>query len=295
MKIEVQENQKRIDKYLSEQTEYSRTLIQKMLDEEYILVNDSKVKSNYKVSEGDIIEIKDGFVEETNIEPEDIKLDIIFEDDDLIIINKPSGMVVHPGNGNNSGTLVNALMFHTKTLSDKNGEIRPGIVHRIDKDTSGLIIVAKNNKCHELLTEGFTNKTINREYLALLVGNVPSDTATIDASIGRDPHDRKKMKVTEINAKEAVTHLTVLERLGGYTLVRLKLDTGRTHQIRVHMKYIGYPVHNDPVYHKAGTAFGQFLHSARLNFIHPITKEKLSFEVEPPKEFSNFIAELKNK
>ena len=293
MKIKVEKNQPRIDKYLSEITEYSRTLIQKMLDQGFILVNGQIIKANSALKANDLIEIKDGFKEEINITPENIALDIVYEDDDLIVINKPSGMVVHPGNGVSSGTLVNALMHHTKDLSSNSGEIRPGIVHRIDKDTSGLIIVAKNNKSHELLAEGFANKTIKREYIALLIGELNSDTATVDAPIGRDPVHRKKMAVTEKNAKKAVTHLKVIKRYNDYTLVNLNLETGRTHQIRVHMKYIGYPIYNDPVYtnHKC-TSFGQFLHSKRLDFIHPISNKHLVFEVDLPDEFNKFLKSL---
>ena len=293
MEIVVDVNQQRIDKYLTEVTEYSRSVIQNMLETGDILVNDHLVKANYLVREGDVILVRMGFVKEITITGEDIALDIIYEDDDLMVINKPSGMVVHPGNGNASGTLVNALINHTNKLSNSNGEIRPGIVHRIDKDTSGLIITAKNNQSHELLAEGFKNKTITREYVALLVGELKTDTATIDAPIGRDVHERKRMAVTDRNAKKAITHLTVMERYEGYTLVRLKLETGRTHQIRVHMQYIGYPVFNDPVYTKEkATTFGQFLHSAKLDFIHPITKEKLTFECPLPKDFEQFLETL---
>jgi len=293
MKITVEENQTRLDKYLSENTEYSRSMIQKMLTDGFILVNGETVKPKYNLKENDEIEIKDGFIQELTIEGEDMPLDVVYEDEDLIVINKPSGMVVHPGNGNTSGTLVNALINHTNKLSDLNGEVRPGIVHRIDKDTSGLILVAKNNKAHELLGDAFKNKTIKREYIALLVGDFKSDTATIDAPIGRDPSDRKKMIVTEKNAKEAITHLTVIKRYGDYTLANLKLETGRTHQIRVHLKYIGYPVHNDPVYIKNKTTeFGQFLHSAKLEFMHPIKKELLVFESPLPKEFKEFLEKL---
>jgi 23S rRNA pseudouridine1911/1915/1917 synthase len=293
MEVVVDVNQKRIDRYLADYLKESRNTIQKMIDEEYILVNDKKTKANHELKVGDKVLIKDGFTKEMNIVPEKIKLDIVYEDHDLMIINKPSGMVVHPGNGNSSGTLVNALMAYTKDLSDGSAEFRPGIVHRIDKDTSGLIIVAKNNKCHELLAEDFKNKNIHREYIALLIGEFKNDTATIDAPIGRDKLDRKKMCVTDINSKKAVTHLTVLKRYEGYTLVKLALETGRTHQIRVHMKYIGYPVFNDPVYtnHKC-TSFGQFLHSASVDFIHPITKEHLHFECPLPKEFADYLNTL---
>lgn len=296
MKILVTDDNIRIDKYLTTQTEYSRSTIQKMIESNNILVNNKPTKSNYILRNNDEITIDENFNEETDIEPENIKLDIIYEDNDLMVINKPSGMVVHPGNGNTSHTLVNALMGYTSNLSNTNGEFRPGIVHRIDKDTSGIIIVAKNNKAHELLAEGFKNKTIKREYTALLIGELPTETATIDAPIGRDKEERKRMCVTPDNSKHAVTHLNVLKRYKGYTLVNLSLETGRTHQIRVHMKYIGYPVYNDPVYtNMKTTPFGQFLHSRSVDFIHPITKEKLHFEAPLPTEFQEFIDNLESR
>lgn len=294
MEVKVVEgNNERIDKYLSANTELSRTLISKMIDEEFILVNDKKTKSNYKVKDGDLITIDESFKQETDIIPEKIDLDIVYEDDDIIIINKPSGMVVHPGNGNYSGTLVNGLMYYTNNLSDLNGEVRPGIVHRIDKDTSGLIMIAKNNKSHEVLSEYFQNKTITRTYIALIKGELNTNSATIDAPIGRSENDRKKMAVTAKNSKNAVTHLTVLKRYKGYTLVKLKLDTGRTHQIRVHMAYIGHPVYNDPVYtNDKCSDFGQFLHSYSMDFIHPITKEEKHFECELPEYFASHLEYL---
>mgnify|MGYP003571269049 CR=1 FL=1 len=283
----------RIDKYLAEETEYSRSTIQKMISDGFIKVNGKSVKANFILKVKDLIEIDESFKEDVDIEAEDIKLDIVYEDDDLMVINKPSGMVVHPGSGNMEHTLVNALMGYTNNLSDNNGEFRPGIVHRIDKDTSGLMLVAKNNKAHELLAEGFKNKTITREYIALLIGEFKTDRATIDAPIGRDKKDRKIMCVTDVNAKNAVTHLKVLKRYKGYTLVNLKLETGRTHQIRVHMKYIGYPVYNDPVYTNSKTTdFGQFLHSSMVDFKQPITGEHLHFEADLPKEFKNFLDSL---
>ena len=294
MEVKVVEgNSERIDKYLSTNTELSRTLISKMIDDEFILVNGKKTKSNYKVKDGDLITIDESFKQETDIVPEKMDLDIVYEDDDIIIINKPSGMVVHPGNGNYSGTLVNGLMYYTNNLSDINGEVRPGIVHRIDKDTSGLIMIAKNNKSHEVLSKYFQNKTITRTYIALIKGELNTNSATIDAPIGRSENDRKKMAVTAKNSKNAVTHLTVLKRYKGYTLVRLKLDTGRTHQIRVHMSYIGHPVYNDPVYtNDKCSDFGQFLHSYSMDFVHPITKEKLHFECELPEYFASHLEYL---
>ncbi len=294
MKIIVTENPERLDKYLANNTEYSRTLITKMLDNDYIRVNGKIEKPSYKVKVNDCIEITEGFVEETNIVPVKMDIDIVYEDNDLIVVNKPSGLVVHPGSGNYDNTLVNGLMHYTQNLSDINGEERPGIVHRIDKDTSGLLLIAKNNKSHAILSEYFKNHdNIKREYLALICGNFPHDSATIDAPIGRDPKDRKKMTVTDINSKEAITHLKVIKKYKEYTLVSLILETGRTHQIRVHMNYIGYPIYNDPVYNtKKCTKFGQFLHSYKMDFIHPIIGKEMHFESPLPEEFKNFIDSL---
>lgn len=296
MELLVEEGNLRVDKYLANNTEYSRSLIAKMIENEYILVNGKKTKNNYVLKDGDRIEIKDGFIEPLDVIPENIDLNIVYEDDDIIVINKESGMVVHPGNGNNHGTLVNALLYHTNKLSDINGEVRPGIVHRIDKDTSGLMVVAKNNKAHEILADALSKHEIKRDYIALLKGEFLSDTATIDAPIGRDKLNRKKMTVTAENSKEAITDMRVIKRYKGYTLVRLSLHTGRTHQIRVHMEYIGYPVYNDPVYTKdQATEFGQFLHSASIDFIHPITKEHMHFECELPVYFKEFLDTLEEK
>lgn len=294
MLITVTEENIRLDKYLANNTEYSRSTIMKMLDSDYILVNGKKEKPSYKVKENDNIEITDGFKEETNIVPVKMNIDIVYEDNDIIIINKPSGLVVHPGSGNYDNTLVNGLMHYTNNLSDINGEERPGIVHRIDKDTSGLLLVAKNNKSHAILTEYFKNhENIKREYIALICGNFPHDSATIDAPIGRNPKDRKRMAVTADNSKEAITYMKVLKKYKDYTLVSCVLKTGRTHQIRVHMNYIGYPIYNDPVYNtKAATSFGQFLHSYKMDFIHPITKKEMHFEAPLPPEFQEFIDSL---
>ena len=294
MKITVTENQERLDKYLANNTEYSRSIITKMLDANYITVNEKQEKASYKVRINDVIEIKEGFIEETDIVPVEMSIDIIYEDNDIIVVNKPSGLVVHPGSGNYDNTLVNGLMHYTQSLSDINGEERPGIVHRIDKDTSGLLLIAKNNKSHAILTEYFKNhQNIKREYLCLICGNFPHESATIDAPIGRDPKDRKKMAVTADNSKEAITHLKVLKKYKEHTLVSLILETGRTHQIRVHMNYIGYTVYNDPVYNtKKCTDFGQFLHSYKMDFIHPITKKEMHFEAPLPNEFQTFIDSL---
>lgn len=296
MELIVEEENLRIDKYLAEKTEFSRSTIAKMIENEFILVNDKKTKNNYLVKNGDKISINEDFIEPLDITPEDIPLNIVYEDDDIIVLNKESGMVVHPGNGNSHGTLVNALLYHTNKLSDLNGEVRPGIVHRIDKDTSGLMVVAKTNKAHQILAEDLSRHEIKREYIALLKGEFLSDTATIDAPIGRDKINRKKMTVTAENSKDAITDMKVLKRYKGFTLVRLSLHTGRTHQIRVHMNYIGYPVYNDPVYtNDKTTDFGQFLHSASIDFEHPITKKHMHFECDLPKYFSDFLETLEEK
>lgn len=290
MEVEVL-REERIDKYLAEELGISRSTVKKMIDEGFVLVNGKKAKASLILSEADELFVKDGFIKEASFEAEDIPINIVYEDDDLLVINKKSGMVVHPGNGNTSGTLVNALMHYTKNLSNKEA-FRPGIVHRIDKDTSGLMLVAKNDKAHDILAEGFKNKTIKREYIALVCGVIQEDSGVIDAPIGRDAKDRKKMCVTSENSKKAVTHFKVLKRYENYTLLRLILDTGRTHQIRVHMKYIGHPVYNDPVYGKAYNDFGQFLHSASIDFEQPTTHEHLHFECDVPKEFQDFLDTL---
>lgn len=290
MEVEVL-REERIDKYLAEELGISRSTVKKMIDEGFVLVNGKKAKASLILSDADELFVKDGFIKEASFEAEDIPINIVYEDDDLLVINKKSGMVVHPGNGNTSGTLVNALMHYTKNLSNKEA-FRPGIVHRIDKDTSGLMLVAKNDKAHDILAEGFKNKTIKREYIALVCGVIGEDSGVIDAPIGRDAKDRKKMCVTSENSKKAVTHFKVLKRYEHYTLLRLILDTGRTHQIRVHMKYIGHPVYNDPVYGKAYNDFGQFLHSASIDFEQPTTHEHLHFECDVPKEFQDFLDTL---
>lgn len=291
MLIKVEKSNIRIDKYLKDELDISRSQIKKMIESEFILVNDLPIKASYLVLENDLITVKDGFVKEMDVKPDDIKLDIVYEDDDLIVVNKASGMVVHPGNGNVDKTLVNALMHHT-SLSD-NEKMRPGIVHRLDKDTSGLIIAAKNNKTHELLTEMFKNKKVEKQYIALVVGKITEDTGTIDAPIGRDPHDRKKMTVTDRNSKESISDFKVLKRYKGYTLLELSLITGRTHQLRVHLKYIGYPIYNDPVYTRGkSSSFGQFLHSSKLIFIHPTNNKKLEFISDVPTEFKKHLETL---
>ena len=298
MEIEVVDNEMiRLDKYLMNNTDMSRSKIQKMIDNGNVLVNQKMVKSSYLVKENDLILINE-LDEDTDIVPENIPLDIVYEDDYLLVVNKPSGMVVHPALGNYRGTLVNALMYHCNNLSQINGSIRPGIVHRIDADTSGLLLVAKNDNVHNDLAKQISDKTVVRKYLALVQGVILEDTATIDAPIGRDIHDRKKMCVTAGNSKEAITHIRVLERYKDSTLIECVLETGRTHQIRVHMNYINHPVVNDPVYgYKKldDKEFGQMLHAKEIGFVHPITKEFLDFKVEPPEKFNEILEMYKNK
>lgn len=291
MIIENKDIGKRIDKYLGENTEYTRSKIQKMIENKNILVNNKEIKPSYILKENDKLEITE-YIEETDILPENIPLDIYYEDDDLIVVNKPSGMVVHPAPGNYTGTLVNALLYHTKNLSSVNTNVRPGIVHRIDADTSGLLIVAKNDKAHNILAEAIQKKEVTRQYIALVEGIITEDTATIDAPIGRDANNRKKMCVTSTNSKEAVTHIKVLERYNKATLIRCKLETGRTHQIRVHLNYINHPVVNDPVYgykKLIDEKFGQMLHAEKLSFVHPTTKKYMEFTAPVPDKFNEIL------
>ena len=299
MEIEVSNTDNvRLDKYLMNNTEYSRSKIQKMIDNGNILVNDKVVKASYSVKDNDIIYINLDDLEDTNITPEDIPLDIVYEDDYLIVVNKPSGMVVHPAPGNYHGTLVNALMHHCNNLSSINGNVRPGIVHRIDADTSGLLLVAKNDIVHQDLAKQISEKSVVRKYVCLVHGVILEDSATIDAPIGRDTANRKKMCVTGDNSKEAVTNIRVLERYKDSTLIECVLETGRTHQIRVHMAYINHPVVNDPVYgyNKLDDKdFGQMLHAKEIGFVHPITHEFLDFKVEPPKKFYDILEKYKNR
>lgn len=296
VQIKVEESGKRIDQYLISVLNVSRSKVQKMLEQDLVLVNGKKVKRSYIVKVEDIIEVGNYQEEEMSVEPENIPLDIIYEDDDVIVVNKPNGMVVHPGNGNTHGTLVNALLYHSKELSDINGEFRPGIVHRIDAFTTGLLMVAKNNKAHEFLAHQLEEKTTYRKYYALVWGVIPNDTGTINAPIGRDLKDRKKMAVTSINSKKAVTHFRVLERFSKVTLIELQLETGRTHQIRVHMNYIGYPVVNDPVYGKKPLIdeSGQCLHAKELGFVHPKTREYMEFTSELPAKFISILDHFKD-
>lgn len=292
MLFEVENDGIRIDKYLMDKLDVSRSKIQKLIDNDNILVNDKKVKSSYILKSDDIINVNMDMDDEVHIAPEDIPLDIVYEDEYLLVVNKPSGMVVHPAPGNYSNTLVNALMYHCNKLSGVNGSIRPGIVHRIDADTSGLLLVAKNDLVHNDLAKQIKEKTVKREYIALVHGIINEDSATIDAPIGRDVNNRKKMAVTADNSKDAVTHIFVLERLNNATLIKCVLETGRTHQIRVHLNYINHPIVNDPVYglkKQENSSFGQMLHAKTIGFIHPITKEYLEFSSEVPQEFTDIV------
>lgn len=293
----------RLDAYISKEIEdLSRSMIQKLLEEDKINVNGKIEKPSYKVQEGDIIEVTIEEPKEVKIEAQDIPLDIIYEDNDILVVNKQKGLVVHPANGNPDGTLVNAIMAHCKdSLSGIGGELRPGIVHRLDKDTSGLLIIAKNDKAHIQVSEQIKNREVKKTYIALVRGTIAEDEATINMPIGRSTKDRKKMAVTK-NGKEAVTHFKVLNRYttnkGSYTLLEIKIDTGRTHQIRVHMAEIGHPVIGDSVYSNGKNEFGvegQCLHAKRLEFVHPITGKEMKLEAPLPKYFQNIIVQLENK
>ena len=296
MKLEVNISGERLDTYLSNNIDLSRSQISKLIKNKNILVNGKNVKNGYTIKEGDIIEVN--YEEEIlDVIPEKMDLDIVYEDEDIIVVNKANGVVVHPAVGNNHGTLVNGLMYHSNNLSNNNGEFRPGIVHRIDAYTTGLLMVAKNNKAHEILAKQLEEKTTTRVYHALVWGVIENDTGTIDAPIGRDFKERKKMAVTDINSKKAITHFKVLERYKNATLIELKLETGRTHQIRVHMNYIGHPVVNDPVYgrRKIIDESGQCLHAKTLGFVHPTKNEYVEFTSELPECFINILEKLKNE
>lgn len=292
-----QNNQgERIDKVVSSlNKDWSRSLVQLWIKEGHVKVNGEVVKANFKCPLDASIEIAIPDPEELDVEAEDLNLDIAYEDQDVIVVNKPKGMVVHPAPGHSSGTMVNGLMHHCKDLSGINGVMRPGIVHRIDKDTSGLLMVAKNDKAHEHLVNQLVEKTVTRKYTAIVHGNIPHEYGTIDAPIGRDPKDRQSMTVVD-NGKKAVTHFRVLDRYEDFTLVECELETGRTHQIRVHMKYIGYPLAGDPKYgpRKTLPLNGQALHAGTLGFVHPRTGEYMEFHADLPEEFTKLIARLEN-
>ncbi len=295
---ECDESSVRIDAWLAQKLEgYSRSYIQKLCLEGNVSVNGEKAKSNYKLKNGDKVTGVIPEAEVLQVTAEEIPLDIVYEDEHIVVINKPKGMVVHPAAGNYTGTLVNALMKHCgDSLSDINGVIRPGIVHRIDKDTSGLLVVAKNNHAHEFLSRQLKTHDIKREYIAIVEGIIYENSGKIDAPIGRHPVERKKMSVNTKVGRNAVTHFKVLERYPSATYVELRLETGRTHQIRVHMSYINHPIVGDEVYGRRKQRFdtkGQVLHAKRLTFEHPVSGKLLEFETPVPEYFSKLIEELK--
>lgn len=293
------EDDMRVDVFLArKRSGLSRSYIQKLIRQGKVTVNGAQVRPSQRVKQNDKIVMQVPEPVELKVEPENIFLDIFYEDEDVLVVNKPRGMVVHPAEGNYSGTLVNALLFHCRDLSGINGILRPGIVHRLDKDTSGLLMVAKNDKSHLCLAEQLKERRVKRFYLALVHGNVKKDAGIVEAPVGRDPKNRQKMAVTWCNSRPARTRYKVLERLSNYTLLKLKLDTGRTHQIRVHMKYIGHPIVGDPKYGLLCPHFnlnGQFLHAAVLGFFHPRTKAYLEFTAPLPDELSNLLKKLRSR
>ena len=293
----VEESGQRIDKYIAEKQELSRVTVQRLMEEGDILVNGKRTNPSYLIQTGDEVTIQMPEAKETDLKPQEIPLDIIYEDKDIIVVNKAKGMVVHPAVGNPDGTLVNAVMAHCKgNLSGIGGELRPGIVHRLDKDTSGLLIIAKNDKAHLEMSEQIQNRQVKKTYLALVKGIVPENEATIKMPIGRSTKDRKKMAVTP-KGKEAITHFKVLERFEKYTYLEVSIETGRTHQIRVHMAEIGHPVVGDMVYSNGKNEFnieGQMLHAYRLEFKHPITEKEMCLEASLPEYFTNILLNLRS-
>lgn len=289
----------RLDKAISmKDKDLSRVAVQRLIDEENILVNGKKTKSSYKLNLDDIVTIIKKEAKETEIKPQDIPLDIVYEDNDILVVNKQKGLVVHPGNGNPDGTLVNAIMNHCKeSLSGIGGEIRPGIVHRLDKDTSGILIIAKNDKAHINISEQIKNHEVKKTYIALVRGIVRENMATIDMPIARSNKDRTKMAVSK-NGKNAITHIKVLERFKGFTLLEVNIETGRTHQIRVHLSEIGYPIVGDYVYSNGKNPFnvvGQMLHSMRIEFKHPVTNKQMKLEAELPEYFKEVLTSLRKE
>ena len=288
----------RIDKYLAKKLpDQSRSYIQKLIKDEQVTIHNQKIKSNYKVQSGDQLRVELPKLQEPDILPEDIPLDILYEDEDVLVINKPKGMVVHPSAGHYSQTVVNAVLFHCKgQLSGINGVLRPGIVHRIDMDTTGAIVICKNDKAHQILAEQLKEHSITRKYRAIVCGNMKEDTGTIVGAIGRHPIDRKKMAINEKNGKPAVTHYKVLERFGNYTYIECQLETGRTHQIRVHMASKGHPLLGDVLYGPTKCPFklqGQCLHAMVLGFMHPSTGEYMEFEAPLPIYFIHLLQNLR--
>ena len=296
--ITIEDYTGRLDKFLADMTGLSRTRLRQMSDGQMILVNGKPAKAGLKLKQGDVVSFEIPQDEEPDVEPEDIPLDILYEDSDIIVINKQKGLVVHPAPGNYTGTLVNALLYHCRDLSGINGVIRPGIVHRIDKDTTGCIVACKNDEAHRSIASQIENKTCHREYLALVSGNIPHDEGKIDAPIGRDPKDRQRMTVTDKNSREAVTYFKVVERFRNAVLLRCTLETGRTHQIRVHMKFIGHPVIGDEKYgHKCRImdTQGQVLHASDLYLRHPATNEEMHFHAPLPAYFEKLLEILREE
>jgi 23S rRNA pseudouridine1911/1915/1917 synthase len=297
LQVSEEHKQERIDKFLSTYNdEWSRSQVQLWIKDGSVKVNDKEIKTNYKCQINDKIVVSIPEPEPLDVVAEEMDLDIYYEDQDVLVVNKPKGMVVHPAPGHLSGTLVNGLMAHCQDLSGINGVLRPGIVHRIDKDTSGLLMVAKNDMAHESLVGQLVEKSVTRRYKAIVHGSIPHDHGTINAPIGRDKVDRQSMTVTNVSSKDAVTHFHVIERFENFTFVECQLETGRTHQIRVHMKYIGYPLVGDPKYGPKKTLpiNGQALHAGVLGFEHPRTKEYLEFEAPLPAEFEQVLDQIKN-
>lgn len=301
-KFEVTEEEAglRVDKYLSEQLpDVSRSYLQKIIKDGQVLADGKVIKANYKVTKGTLLELELPEAVEPEIEAENLPLDIIYEDADVILINKPKGMVVHPSAGHYSGTLVNGLMFHCRDeLSGINGVLRPGIVHRIDRDTTGVIVVCKNDRAHNVIAEQLKEHSITRRYRAIVCGNIKEEEGTVNAPIGRHPVDRKKMAIVHRGGKEAITHYRVLERFGNYTYIECQLETGRTHQIRVHMTSIGHPLLGDEVYGRTKTPFkleGQTLHAMVLGFVHPSTGEYIEFEAPLPEYFAHLLEVLRKE
>ena len=296
MELKVQESNNRIDKFVTENTDLTRSTVQRMIENENILVNGKKTKVAYKVQIGDVIKVIPEEVQDSHLEAEDIPLDIIYEDKDILVINKQKGLVVHPGNGNPNGTLVNAILAHCKgELSGIGGEARPGIVHRIDKDTSGLLIIAKNDKAHQIVSEQIKEHKVKKTYRALVRGVIKENTGTIDMPIARSKNDRTKMAVDK-DGKNAITHFKVLERFQDYTYIEVNIETGRTHQIRVHMSKIGFPIVGDGTYSNGKNPFGvegQMLHSYKLEFVHPITGKNMELTAKLPEYFENVLKILR--
>ena len=286
-----EETGERIDSFLSGKTEFTRTRIQQLIKERNIMVNGKATKSSYKIEKDDEIVIEVPEAETTEIKPENIKIDIVYEDSYIVVINKQAGLVVHPAHGHYSGTLVNAILYHIKDLSGINGEIRPGIVHRLDKDTSGLIVIAKNDKVHVTLTEMFQEKKIRKTYLAILKGKLNKSEGKVVTQIGRDKNDRKKMTVIDdiTKGKTAITNYRVISQNSLFTLVKVNIETGRTHQIRVHMRHLGYPILGDSVYGRKDNEKRQMLHAYRLEFLHPVTGNPMEFIGEIPEDFQRAL------